>query len=415
MDHTIRYGRDSQLSVDIDPSQLVAHGGKQVDSLDSIETRLKEVLESPTDYPPLFEWIVPGDRVAIVIDPSVSNAAELVSGVMNYLETIDREPAHISIVLPSDGEKLQEEIQSKLVVKPDPGAVPEVEFVLHDAKDQDRLSFLMANQKGEAVYLNRNLTEADFVIPILAARLDRSLDYRGVYSGIYPTYGDKASRNRFAMATGEAHQHRAEHRGETNEVGFTLGLHFLIQVVPGPGGGIMDILAGESKSVQHAACRLSEQQWSLSTDARADVVIATLGGLEQDWDALARLLYQVDQYGEDEAVIVICSEIAVEPGRGIHCLRDLGVDPDATLREIRSQESGDMLAAILLAQLMETHQVFLLSKLEPDLVDDLGLGVLSNPADLSRLCRNRTVAIIEDAQLVQPVSFGSLAEAEGND
>lgn len=405
MDHTIHFGKDSQLLVDLDPDQLVVHGGRPVPPIDSISARIHEVLECPIDYPPLVEWVVPGDRAAIVIDPSVPNAAELIHGVMTYLTTIDRQLAHISIVLPEDGGKIRDEIQQMLASSstvPVPQNAPEIEFVLHDAKDQDQLSFLMANQEGEAVYLNRSLTDADLVIPILLTHLERSLGYRGGFSGIFPIYSDTASRKRLADAFGESQRYGVGHRGESNEVGFSLGLHFLIQVVAGNRGEVLDVLAGEAKAVQLAAYRLAEQQWSVSTDTRADIVIASLGGANQDWDALARLLFHVESFGEDEAVIVLCTDIAAAPGRALHCLRELAVDPDATLREIRSQDSDDMQAAILLGQLLETHQVFLLSSLDPDLVEDLGMGVLSDPQDLSRLCRGRTVAIIEDAQLVQP-------------
>jgi nickel-dependent lactate racemase len=416
VDHTIHFGKDSELLVDLDPDQLVAHGGRPVTRVDSISAKVHEILENPLDYPPLVDWVVPGDRAAIVIDPSVPSAAQLVVGVMTYLTSIDRQPAHISIVLPEHGDKIRDEIQQMLAsspnlpVSPDlPGSqdAPELEFVLHDAEDQDQLSFLMANQQGEAVYLNRTLTDADLVIPILLTRLERSLGYRGGFSGIFPTYSDSASRKRLAEAFSESQRYRAGHRGETNEVGFSLGLQFLVQVVPGNRGEVLDVLAGEAKTVQQAAYQLAEQQWSVSTEYRADIVIASLGGANQDWDALARLLFQVESFGEDEAVIVLCTEIASAPGRAIHCLRELAVDPDATLREIRSQNSDDMLAAILLGQLMEAHQVFLLSGLDPDLVEDLGLGVLSDSQDLSRLCRGRTVTIIEDAQLVQPAFTAS--------
>lgn len=392
MERFIRYGEASQLCIDLHPQQIVAEN-IATESLEAVADRVFETLAAPRDYPALAECVVPGDSIALLVDPNVAQPVDLIAGVFRYLLQMDRKPARITVVLAPTENGLIAEVEQQIATS---SSNVECRGVVHDPSDDDQLSFLMATQEGAAVYVNRHLTEADMVLPLLATRLDRTLGYRGAYTGIYPTFGDRASAQRLAGTSATTA------RGETNEVGASLGLHFTLAVVPGSQGGVAEVIAGEAYAAETAACRLAERYWTLSTEHPAQVVIAALSGSEQSWASLAPLLFQLDAFGAPDSVFVICTDIAQPPARAIHCLTDWDVDPDAAFRQIQQQESDDAQTALLLGQLRETNRVFFMSRIDDSLVEDLGLGVLNDADDLSRLCAGKTVAIVEDAHLVLP-------------
>jgi hypothetical protein len=401
VEYKIRFGVDSQIAINLDPEQLMspADAPKFESPSSSVAESLQLALDQPVNYPPLIKSLVPGDQVAVLLDPDVPSGGAIVQALLEYMSNLERKPSRVTVVLPENAQQLHTEILERCA-----GIPLDRDIVLHSASDPEQMSFLMANRHGEPVHINRHLTEADFVMPILATRLNGAFGYRGMYTGVYPTFCDAPARQRFQSAANlDSARRQSEQRGETNEVGFSLGLHFVIHVVPGPDESVLGIFAGESDSVHRAALAVAKPQWGRATGHPAQLVIAALGGANQSWDALARLLFSVESFGEDDAIVVICSDLDVPPGRALQRLRNFDTDPDATFHELSKQNSDDALAAALLARLRESHQVFLCSRLDPDLVESFGIGVIAGSDDLTRLCRNQTVAIIEDAQLICPI------------
>lgn len=401
MEYKIRYGVDSQLTIDLDSNQLaISTDLPEFAPVSSPADHMRLALDQPMNYPSLDKSLVLGDSVAVLVDPDVANGGPIVGALLEYLSSLDAHPSKVTVVLPEDATQLRGEILDRCA-----HIQLEQDIFLHSASDQEQLSFLMANRNGDPVYLNRYLTQADFVIPILATRLGGTLGYRGAYTGIYPTFCDAPARQRFqAAANIDSKRRQAEQRGETNEVGFSLGLHFVVYVVPGRDDGVLGIIAGESESANRAAMAIAEPQWTRVADHLAQVVIAALSGANQGWDALARLLFNIESFGMDDAIVVLCTDLETPPGKALNRLRNFDTDPDATFRELSKQNSEDALAAALLARSRESHQLFLCSRLDRELVEDLGIGVIADSDDLTRLCRNQTVTIIEDAQLICPIS-----------
>ena len=82
--------------------------------------------------------------------------------------------------------------------------------------------------------------------------------------------------------------------------------------------------------------------------------------------------------------IVILSELTEEPGEGLQILCE-SHEPRDAIRLLREQSPPDVIPAIQLADALDWADVYLLSKLREEVVEDLHLGPLSNERDVARL------------------------------
>ncbi|MFN5949763.1 MAG: hypothetical protein ACK43N_14820, partial [Pirellulaceae bacterium] len=64
----------------------------------SPETLLHEVVASPLGYPPLYEALVPGDRVAIALHPGVPSASEVIRPLIDRLLAAQPDLESITVV-----------------------------------------------------------------------------------------------------------------------------------------------------------------------------------------------------------------------------------------------------------------------------------------------------------------------------
>ena len=89
---------------------------------------------------------------------------------------------------------------------------------------------------------------------------------------------------------------------------------------------------------------------------------------------------------DDDGAIVVCSDLKCRPGPALQRL----AAPDDELemiREIRRTRSPDAIAASLLLKVAQRAKVYLLSGLDEDTVEDLGVGYVSDVGEIDHLAR----------------------------
>jgi hypothetical protein len=123
-----------------------------------------------------------------------------------------------------------------------------------------------------------------------------------------------------------------------------------------------------------------------SVPQRAGLVVATIDGdqPQQTWDNFARALAAAGRVVTEEGVIAICCDLDTPPGAALSCLAENEV-AEVALRAINRQRADDALPAAWLLHILERHTVFLLSRLDEPVVEDLGMAYLANAEDLARL------------------------------
>ncbi len=408
MTNILHYGTASTVEFDLPAENLVAAcDAPRGDPLDDPSAAVAAALADPLDFPSLAQATVSGDQVAIVLDESVPQVCAVVAGVVQTLLECGVEPGDVALVRSESphGEHRAEN-------RPDPrdqlpaDIADRVALVDHDPDDRDQLSYLGVSTSSQAVYVNHTLHDADLLLPIGCLRLESAAEFRGILGGLFPAFSDRETIERFrAPGNLESSAVLQERRKEVDEVGRLLGVVMTIQVVPGGGDRILHVLAGDVKSVGVHGEQLCKQAWRYSVPRRADLVVATIEGDAplQTWDNVARALSAASQCVEQDGAIAICTDLAIKPGAALRRLGEFG-DTAEALSEIRSECLPDAWPAAELAHALDRGPVYLLSRLDEGVVEQLGIAPAASPEEIGRLAKQYTSCLLlGNAQHTIPV------------
>lgn len=394
--HHLHYGSAAEFGLEDTPDIRVASFTTRGRPLQHLATEVATALAKPLNYPPLELASTPGDRVVLALDQGVPGASEIVVGAVEVLLRAGVDPADITLLVGGSGPALGLIDRGAESLPGLPPAVrSDIRIEHHDLRDRKKLAYLAASRDAEPIYLNRGLVDADVVLPISQVSLASSWGYLGVHGGLFPLFSDEATVRRFRdPAAVDQIEVREELKQQCDEVAWLLGALFAIQVVPGPRQSVLHVLAGEAQAVQREGQRLAASAWVHETPFRASLVVATISGGEpqQSWRNFARALYTATQAAAERSDIVLCTELHSVPWT--QPARSLGAADSATPG--LDQEG---LCTQLLARTQRHSRVFLLSQLESDVVEDLGLAYVSNPHEIQRLSRHHhSWLLLEDAQ-----------------
>jgi nickel-dependent lactate racemase len=346
---------------------------------------IRTVLAAPLDFPPLEQAVIPGDRVLLVLDRDTPMAAEIIGEIWAMLSHRDVDPADVTILQPA---ALCSGSQS------DPRAVlPEniknlVEWKIHDPTESEVCGYLAATASGERVYLARDVTEADVVLSIGEVAFDSLLGFRGTHSAFYPGLSNTEA---LGLAHGQGHRELGPDddrplRQMIDDVGWMLGTQFSIQVVASVGNGAAKILAGAIDSVFARAKQLLTEFWLVELDSRPKIVIAAIDcdAAGHDWRQVGAALESARNLVDNGGKIVILSELSAETGPGMQLLRESETPGDA-IQPLRTFLPPDLTPATQLAAAADWADVYLLSKLDGDVVEELFMTPLANGKEAARL------------------------------
>ena len=371
--------QNERLDIDVPDDRLIAdwHGPSGVAPADVPGLVLK-ALEAPLDYPPLRQAIVPGDRVAIAHDGDVSCARALLATLFSLLEAAGVDRGAVTVVVPpGDHAEL-----SRLVPE---GAA----LVVHDPDDREQLRYLANTSEGRRIYLNRHLSDADLVIPAGRIGYDPILGYRGPWSAIYPGLGDRDTAGSLReRLTGEAPDRERPRPAliESSEVSWLLGCQFHLGLVAGVNGPAA-VVAGLESAVRDRGALVLDAAWSFQAESAADLVVVGIGrpGMAAGFDDLAEGLATAVRLVRRGGKIAALSRVTGEIGPALGSL--IGIDdPRLAPQAVRGHEAApDYPAALLLANALAWADIYLLSGLASETVEDLSMIVLDRADEARRL------------------------------
>lgn len=394
--HRLRYGDHREIELELGDNLLADWSGPHGEPIDDPVAAVAAALADPLEFPALAQATAPDDRVAIAIGDNVPQIDAIVAGVVHELKQGYAEAKDITLVLPSGMRPPVE-----LLSESDREAV---RIHVHQADQRDQLAYLAAARDGEPIYFSKVLADADIVIPIGAFRADQTLAYYGVHSGLFPTFADVDTQRRFREYRNNADRHQRQLRqAEAEEAAWVLGVLFTVQVIPGRDGSVLGILAGHSGAVEREGVERVQAAWGFQTGRRAGLVIAAIegGAEEQTWANFARALHAAQGVAEEDAAIVLCTQLADAPGPALQQLRSGA----AELPELDASSEPDGLSAALLAELRERNHVLLLSELDQETVEDLGMGHVQDEQAVQRLAGQfDSCILLGAAQRTAPVA-----------
>lgn len=393
----LRYGDGQQLEIDLDSSRIAGRNRPPEPSAD-FASEVRRQLAAPLDFPPLELAVVPGDRVVIALDRHTPGAAEIIAAVWSVFAKRSIKPADVTILQPASW---------KLDQLPDPRvALPKsardaMHWTIHDATDKKRERFLANSAGGERIYLDCDVVDADFVLPIGAVGFDPLLGFRSAASAIFPGLSNIDS---MAKARGQDHSElRPEDdrplRQLQDEVAWLLGVQFGIQVLPGIANKPAGVICGALEPTTTAARDWLKQNWFVEQPQRCEILVAAVDAdaAGTSWDQIGVALQTARNLVQRGGKIVLLTNLTAEPTEGFRYLQQCG-SPREALKPLRLESPPDLIPASRFASAADWATVYLVSGLSSDLVESLCMTPLA-PAEAAKLLgRGGSCLLLESAQ-----------------
>lgn len=383
---TLRYGTSSTVELEFDRCALVAECGTPTSAPGvAVSELVDRALTQPTGIPALSRCVTPSDQIVIALEEAIPEADLVAAAVLEYLAAAGVDADGIT-VLRSAADAARRS-GNPLPRLPD-NLQRRVRLVDHDPSNQAALAFLATGKSGQPIWLNRALIDADMVVPIGCVHGRAVPGHFGVHGAVYPTFTDAETQARFRSpkALGVRGRHRRSFVDAVQEVGWLLGIAFTVQVVPGTSDTARQVIAGAVDPVRRRVRGVYQKTWRWDVPHRARIVVAGIEGgpRQQTWRNLARSLVGALECVEDGGAIVLCCEMAEEPGEAVECLRRSRTREDA-VREIIDSPPSDALAVAQLARALERVDVYFRSGLDPALLEDLMISPIKSDEELNRL------------------------------
>ncbi len=397
---TLPFGATGQFHGHIDSARLSGRFTPPAPIAD-LKAAVASAAAGPPDFPPLHQALVRGDRVMVILDRNTPQPAHVVAGLFEEFAKRDIAAADVTILQPV----------SYLAEKPaDPrAALPEaarefVRWVIHDPLPEDSCTYLATTVDGERVYLSRELVDADVTILVGAVEFDRLWGYRGLQSSIYPGLSNIESLKK---AHGQPHEELQTDdsrplRQKADEIAWLLGVHFAVGIVPAAEGGGSQVFAGPVESVLKQSQEALNAHWRFTTNEPPELVLISVDSdaSGHGWTQLATALETARSIVAKDGRIGDLTELNAPLTEGLQLIRDTRKPRDA-MRPLREQSPPDLATATALAKAVEWANVYLLSRLDPDLVEDMFMVPLANTDEVQRLITGEdSIAIIASGQHV---------------
>jgi nickel-dependent lactate racemase len=331
----------------------------------------------------------------VALDHGLPQASRIAGAVVRSLEQSGVAADGIKVLhTQDDGQAGLDELSSLLSKE----TAERITVTTHDPAAREHLAYLAATEAGEPILLNRAITDADVVLPVGCFSNRRGTLYHGIHGAIYPNFSDEKTQLRFRSPKliGRAGMvHRKRLLKTCNDVGWLLGVTFTIQIVPGPGDAVLNVLAGEVGAVRRRGRELYEAAWQSEVPHRASLVVASIEGSssQQTWQNVGEALAAAEDLVEDGGAIALCCELEDPPGPAVRCLAKAR-SKEAALRRISKVRPPDVLAANQLAEALKQARVYLLSRLDDAVVEDLEIAPLSEPEEVIRLAKRHCSCIV---------------------
>jgi hypothetical protein len=386
-----------------------------------IPLAVADALGNPIDFPSIDLALVPGDCVAIAVHESLPQPEPIVKAIVEWL--LSKHPASdlsIRIVLAPGNESLALQLDDWLATRwpvsdlagdlsvdqATAKAITEstptnsLQRVLcHDPDDQQNLEYISATEQSEAIYLNRELVEADFVIPIY--RWLEPKDPRGHDPYVVlPAFGDRATQARYAKSWLEQHKPARGTHKKASESGWLAGIQYAIGAVANQEGLIAMLVGGAPESVDKA-CSEGVQAAPNPTETPSQqgfelVVVELVDPLRvPSWNQVASAAWSAQRWLSPAGRIVVVATSLAEVTPGIGALAS--DDPDEELQQtLLTSSLQDAYAAAVLRDIQSRRSVYVQSQVDPELLESLGFASIRDPSELERLMqKSKRVGVME--------------------
>jgi lactate racemase len=278
--------RSVRLSVRSRCDQLA---GNLLAPLEDPEGAVRAALRNPIGTPPLSKLVKPGERVAIVVNDitRLVHSEVFLPVLINELNSAGVSDGEIFIVFALGIHRRQSPEEQRLVVGEE--VARRIALFDHDCYDRESLVHIGRTSRGNEVWINRRVREADRVILTGEIIYHLIAGYSGGRKGLVPgvagaettTFNHKFildPRCRAGNLDGNpAHE-------DLLEAARMFGPDFLLNVVLSPAGELVKVVAGHFEHAHCEGCKTVDRMYRAAFDEPYDLVLASAGGFPFDID-----------------------------------------------------------------------------------------------------------------------------------
>jgi nickel-dependent lactate racemase len=217
--------------------------------------------------------------------------------------------------------------------------------------------------------------------------------YFGIHGCLFPTFSDTKTILRFRSADSRngRNNHHSQLAAEVDHVAWLLGINFTTQIVPAANNELLHIVSGHCDSVRQRVRTLYDAAWSCPDAQPAGLVIAAIDG-EQSWENVGQALQTAEKFTDADGTIVVCCDLDAAPGpamqhKSCECHSDVK-------HHHHHERAPDSIPASQLAHALARYKVYLLSRVDAALVEDLDMVPLADSHELARLAKQYNSCIL---------------------
>lgn len=289
------YGKGMQ-TVDLPEEHIIYDlHGKEVSVEADIAAAALKALRDPIDSKPLADIVRPGDKIAIVVsdETRLCYTDQFLPVIIAELNANGIPDSDIDIVIATGTHRAQTPEEDILVLGEE--MVKRFRIHQHDCRDKEKLVYKGTTSRGNKVYINKIVANADKIIATGAVTLHPMAGFGGGRKAIVPgVAGLETINHNHVLALAEKPgdgcnpnvttaklEGNPFHEDLTECVEF-VNPDFLVDVVLTSDGGLYEVVAGNWKTAFYKGCKDLLEISGIPITELADVVIASGGGYPKD-------------------------------------------------------------------------------------------------------------------------------------
>ena len=402
------YGKGTQ-KVDLPEEHIIYDlHGKEVAVEKDIAAAALKAIRNPIDSKPLAEIVQPGEKVAIIVsdETRLCYTDQFLPVIVKELNDQGIPDNDIDIVIATGTHRAQTPEEDILVLGE--AMVKRFRVHQHDCRDTSNLVYMGTTSRGNKVYINKIVANADRVIATGAVTLHPMAGFGGGRKAVVPGVAGLETINRnhvlaLAEKAGEGCNPNAvaaklegnPFHEDLTECASFIDPDFLLDVVLTSDGGLYEVVAGNWKTAFYKGCKDLLEISGIPIKEQADVVIASGGGYPKDIN-----LYQgtkthmnVDMAVKPGGIAIImleCPDIK-EPAVFTDWL--IKSDLQKTEQEVRDNFYMAAFVAYKSRCIIEDHTVYLVTRKENfDFVCQTGQIPVETVAEAWKLAQEKLAA-----------------------
>ena len=402
------YGKGTQ-KVDLPEEHIIYDlHGKDVAVEKDIATAALKAMRNPIDSKPLADIVNPGEKVAIIVsdETRLCYTDQFLPVIVKELNDKGIPDSDIDIVIATGTHRAQTPEEDILVLGE--AMVKRFRVHQHDCRDTENMVYMGTTSRGNKVYINKIVANADRVIATGAVTLHPMAGFGGGRKAVVPgVAGLETINHNHVLALAEkpgegCNPNSVAAKLEGNpfhedlmECAAFVDPDFLLDVVLTSDGGLYEVVAGNWKTAFYKGCKDLLEISGIPIKEQADVVIASGGGYPKDIN-----LYQgtkthmnVDMAVKPGGIAIImleCPDIK-EPAVFTDWL--IKSDLQKTEQEVRDNFYMAAFVAYKSRCIIEAHTVYLVTLKENfDFVRRTGQIPVETVAEAWKLAREKLAA-----------------------